>query len=290
MGTLDKKNQVNELIENAVMHALKEIDLGEDELQRLTENGPEFQVDIIALLKKHTKNRRFIDEEIRSDIRYGCCYQDTPKTISKQVDILRRGFPNIGLADKELARQPLPPGAEGWFAIPRWEKIAPTYSEAVEKVIALLKKQRGRGKLYIHCEINEKSLYQNKQTEKQFEILGNTQESYDILVVAAQFGLRHRGRSARRAWAMFLPTEFGLGAFEVGCMLLTHPERIANPNALDVYCVGSEYESEDEGNSILTFSALEDYDNTRKIYRVFTEYSVDTAYENSAPVTGFLPE
>jgi len=49
---------------------------------------------------------------------------------------------------------------------------------------------------------------------------------HDILVVPAQFGLRHRGRSVRRVREVMNANEFGLGVFAIGIMLLTHPERL----------------------------------------------------------------
>jgi hypothetical protein len=36
----------------------------------------------------------------------------------------------------------LPSGAEGYFAIPRWQNLAGTYNEAIEKVLAKLASTR----------------------------------------------------------------------------------------------------------------------------------------------------
>jgi hypothetical protein len=35
--------------------------------------------------------------------------------------------------------------------------------------------------------------------------------------------------------------EFGLGAFALGCMLITHPERLSDINTLMIDCSGDEY-------------------------------------------------
>jgi hypothetical protein len=84
---------------------------------------------------------------------------------------------------------------------------------------------------------------------KNLEALGEAQKGYDILVVVAQFGLRHRGRSVRRAReVMPKGTEFGLGAFEVGCMILTHPERLADYDDLWIDCAGNEYAPGGDGD------------------------------------------
>ena len=74
-----------------------------------------------------------------------------------------------------------------------------------------------------------------------FQKLGDEQKDFDILVVPAQFGLRHKGRSVRRAREVFTANEFGLGAFAIGIMLLTHPEREVQWEQLHVDCAGDEF-------------------------------------------------
>jgi len=75
-----------------------------------------------------------------------------------------------------------------------------------------------------------------------FQKLGDEQKDHDILVVAAQFGIRHRGRSVRRAREVFAANEFGLGAFAIGIMLLTHPERLSNYDDLWIDSSGDEFD------------------------------------------------
>jgi hypothetical protein len=141
-----------------------------------------------------------------------------------------------------LAEQPVPAGAEGWFAIPKWQTIAPTYGEAVEKVLAKISETRG-GKFinWLEGELGPQYLRQLAKTADAFQKLGLEQKDHDILVVAAQFGLRHRGRSVRRAREVMTSQEFGLGAFAVGIMLLTHPEQLMNYDDLYIDCAGDKY-------------------------------------------------
>ncbi len=70
----------------------------------------------------------------------------------------------------------------------------------------------------------------------------------DILIIAAQFGLRHRGRSVRRA-RLVVSSEggFGLGAFATGCMLLVHPNRLQHYNDLWIDGGGDEYSPGGDG-------------------------------------------
>ncbi len=214
--------------------------LDEDYAQRLNERGDELKREIMKLIQELVVSNQFADEEVESSYGYLSGYK--PKGITEQTNRLRELFPGIGYADENLASQPLPVNAEGWFAIPRWQSVAKTYNEAVEKVLELIKQQR-KGKFcnYREGQLGAKHLRQHERTAKKLEVLADQQKGYDILVVAAQFGLRHRGRSVRRAREVFTANEFGLGAFEIGCMLLTHPERLQHYDDLWIDCAGDEY-------------------------------------------------
>lgn len=189
------------------------------------------------------------DEEVWSRRKYPESY--TLKGVTRQITILRELFPELkdATCDETNARRP-PYGADGWFAIPRWEKIAPTYGEAVEKVLALIASKR---KFYYRDGmLGAEYLRQHARTQMGFQKLCDQQKAYgkdcDILVVPAQFGLRHRGRSVRRAREVFTAHEFGLGAFAVGVMFLTHPERLQRYNDLWIDCAGDEYAPGADGN------------------------------------------
>ncbi len=189
----------------------------------------------------------FADEEVGSEYGYLSGYQ--PKGVADQIARLRELFPELGTADVEIANRELPPNAEGWFAIPRWDKIAPPYNAAVEKVLALISKARD-GKFYNYREGNlgPNRLRQHERTVAMLKKLGDQQTEHDILIVPAQFGLRHRGRSVRRARELFNASEFGLGAFAVGIMLLTHRERLQHHDDLWIDCAGDEYD--DPGDDV----------------------------------------
>ena len=183
---------------------------------------------------------QYSDEEVKSSYGYPSGYK--PKGITMQTNKLRELFPGIGYANEKLAEGTLPENAEGWFAIPRWEKVAPTYGQAVQKVFDLIKKTR---KVAFHnCREGELGSNQLRQSQKStaiFQKLGDEQKEYDILVVPAQFGIRHRGRSVRRARALMNTNECGLGAFAIGIMLLTHPQRLQRYIDLWIDCGGDEF-------------------------------------------------
>ena len=180
---------------------------------------------------------QFAGEEVASSHAYPSGY--VVKDIAKQVSRLRELFPELVGADEQISSKPLPPNAEGWFAIPKWQTLAPTYGEAVEKVLAMIGSKRTFYN-YRKGQTGPEYLRQHAKTVKMFQKLGDEQKDFDILVVPAQFGLRHRGRSVRRAREVFMANEFGLGAFAIGIMLLTHPEREVRLEQLHIDC-GDEY-------------------------------------------------
>jgi hypothetical protein len=182
------------------------------------------------------------DEEVGSSYGYMSYYR--PKGIAEQITRLKELFPELGNADAERADQPLPPNAEGWFAIPRWEKISRTYNEAVEKVLAMIK-QTHNGRFYNYREgkLGPNCLHQHERTVEMLKELDDQQAGHSILIVPAQFGFRHRGRSVRRACEVFNASEFGLGAFAVAVCLLTHPKRLQHCFDLGIHCAGDEYDN-----------------------------------------------
>ena len=252
-ATDGQKKQVKRFAEDAVDRAIAEGLLDKDGIQKLIEKGDEFQSDLIASIRKHSVNNRFAGEEVESG--YGYLSGYIPRGITEQTNILRQLIPGIGFADEKIAQQPLPANAEGWFAVPRWQSLAKTYGEAVQKVLDLIKKQRhGNFHNYREKKIGERYLRQHERTARKLETLADQQKGYNILVIAAQFGLRHRGRSVRRAREVFMANEFGLGAFEIGCMILTHPERLQHYDDLWIECAGDEYAPDgDDGFSSAPF-------------------------------------
>lgn len=216
-----------------------------DGQKKLIENGDEFQARIITGIKELSVSNQFADEEVQSSYAYPKGYK--VKGITEQTNILRQLFPGIGNALEKLAEQPLPPNAEGWFAIPKWQTLAPTYGEAVEKVLAMIASKR---LFYNYCDgqLGAEHLRQHAKTVKMFQKLGDEQKDHDILVVPAQFGLHHRGRSVRRAREVFTANEFGLGAFAIGIMLLTHPEREVQWEQLHVDCAGDKFSPDAVGD------------------------------------------
>lgn len=194
------------------------------------------------VLKDLSVSEKYKNEEVRSSFEYLSGYKK-PKGITEQTNILRQLFPGIGFADEKLAEREVQKNADnGWFAILKWQSLAPTYGEAVELVMKKLNETlNGRFQNYRKGELGPDQLRQLTKTTSVFQKLAEEQDGYDVLVVAVQFGLLHRGRSVRRVREILLDNEFGLGAFAVSIMLLTHPERLNHHDELWIDCAGDEF-------------------------------------------------
>ncbi|GAI20277.1 unnamed protein product, partial [marine sediment metagenome] len=225
---------------NVFEAAYNDSKLDDDRAQKLNERGDELKKGAMKLIQELTVSDQFANEEVKSSYGYLSGYKSKP--IVEQMKVLRELFPELGSVDEKLAEADLPSNAEGWFAIPRWEKIASTYGEAVQKVLDLIKQTRD-DKFYNYREgkLGSQYLRQHAKTAKMFQIFGDEQKDHDILVVPAQFGLNHRGKSVRRAREVMNASEFGLGAFAIGIMILTHPERLQHYDDLWIDCAGDEY-------------------------------------------------
>lgn len=143
----------------------------------------------------------------------------------------------------------LPNGAEGWFAIPKVSAVAKkhfpdTYSveqycEAVKMVlrkIAVGRKFRNDRE----GQITSSQIIQHPRTLSFLKML-EVEQGGDILIIAAQHGMFYKGESVNKVCTNFSSNEFGLGAFQVGCMALTHPERYAYWEELGSNCPGDKF-------------------------------------------------
>lgn len=212
---------------------------------------------IASFIAKNRLTDKFKDEEVSSTYGYLSGYK--PKGLTEQCNRLRELFSGVGFCNLDLLAQieknevALPKNAGGWFAIPNWMKnpniFGSTYSAAIQKALDTIKQTRN-GKLlnYREGQLDEKRLRQSAQAQKFWTELADAQGNPDILVVPAQLGIRHRGRSVRRAREVFASNEFGLGAFVIGIMILTHPERLMNYDDLWIDCAGDEFD--DPGSAV----------------------------------------
>ncbi|MCH8821006.1 hypothetical protein IID23_00605, partial [Patescibacteria group bacterium] len=123
----------------------------------------------------------------------------------------------VDILSTELSRQ-TPLGTEELLVCPKPSLIAGNYHEALVNVLELLGKTRNLK--------NQREGWLNSPfmelSEKTAEAIAKLERKTagDYLVIPVQMGMRHRGRSVRRARECFIHNEFGLGPYEVVCYLL----------------------------------------------------------------------
>lgn len=272
--------------------------LNRDQTQNFLKKGGKFSDLTFGFVQELSVGNLYVDEEIASVYGYSSGYKpikrDTPfeevmSDLSRQAAILSSLLGIKVSFDVEWARREwknLPEGAEKLFLIPRWEKIASTYGEAVEKVFEIFKKNHNCK--FENCregQLGPQYLSQSQKSAKALQKLGAKQKDYDMLVVPAQFGLRHRGRSVRRAREVMNSSEFGLGAFAIGIMLLTHPERLQYHDDLGIDCAGDEY-APAAGDSFSYTSCFRFTDSRVK----FGIYYVGSVSGKCGATSGFLQQ
>ncbi len=244
-NTTEQQNaQLQEFLGGAVqaayLTAIEQLD--RHSAQAVLEMGKQLKAEVadslVEIIQRHTVSDKFKDEEAGSNRVYPPTYHVRP--VEAQVTELRKFFPSLGSCMEKLARKPLLEGAEAWFAIPRWQALAPTYNEAVEMVLGVLATKR-KFQNRIVGRLGPTYLRQSERSKLAAKILADQQQGNDILVVAAQAGMRHRGCSARRSRVRMAGNEFGAGVYAVACMLLTHPERLSTEDTLMIDCGGDEY-------------------------------------------------
>ena len=235
---------------------------------------------LAEIVQRHTVSDKYKNEEVKSDRSYPPAYRVLP--VEAQVAELRRLFPSLGGCLVKLARRPLLEGAEAWFAIPRWQALAPSYNEAVEMALAALATKR-KFQNRIAGRLGPEHLRQSDRTKMAETVLAEQQQGQDILLVPAQAGLLHRGCSPRRFRLRMAGNEFGAGILAVACMLIVHPERLSREDALMVDCAGDEYSI--GGNSLYDRAPLFDYDISGIDLSIFYE---DQARNRWGAPSGFL--
>lgn len=235
---------------------------------------------VVEIIQRHTMSDKYKDEEAGSDRVYPATYR--VRAVEAQVSDLRKLFPTLGSCLEKLSRKPLPAGAEAWFAIPRWQALAPTYNDAVEMMLEVLATRR-KFSNRILGKMGEKYLRQSERSKLAEKILAEQQQGNDFLVIGAQAGMLHRGSSARRTRVAMAGNEFGLGVFAMGCILLTHPERLSSGETLMIDCSGDEYSV--RADYSFDRVPLFDYDISGIEFSIFYE---DRARNLWGTPTGFL--
>lgn len=270
--------------------------------QRLNERGGELQNGIAKLIAELSMSDQYANEEVYSNYTYPKEYKG-PKPINDQIKALAKIFDlDPSLAIEFAKNLPwlktfVPANAlkwTGWFAIPSVDALAKKhfpevtdpaqkYCQAVQLVHAKIAASRSFYN-YREGQITPAQLRVHVRTAHALDLIVETQKG-DILIVACQLGMRHRGKSVRRAREVFVVGEFGLGSLAVGSIVLTHPERLVRWEELNMDCSGDEFSPEVDG----VFSGspyFSFYDGGVE----FDAYFVGHPIGDSGSVSGFLSQ
>jgi len=266
--TVGQEKQLKRLLEDGWPKAyallLKKFNPDKDGMDRLLGKGDEIvnaMTDaILEKAREFTVVDRYADEEVESSYRYPDEYKG-PWPIKEQIMKLAKMIfrldpkPALEFADKILPTFTLPADAEGWFATlspSALEKLFPQVTDLGERyctaVLIVLERIAASRQFYNYRkgQITEHHLRQHAHTVSAIAKIAEVQKG-DILIIPAQLGLRHRGRSVRRAHVCFANGEFGLRSLDMGCIALTHPERFVRFEELDTDCLGDEFAPEADG-------------------------------------------
>ena len=292
-ATAGQIKQISRFGGDAIEKLVVELGLDKDGAQLVITRGDEFVAAIreaaSTSLKDLSTTDKFKDEETESTYTYPGEYKG-PKPILEQVQALKALFPQLDITatlefvQTVLPTLQLPAGAEGWFAIPRWQKVADNYGAALEQALAQLNSKR-KFKNYREGELGPDRIRQHPRTVAMLEQIGE-QQTGDILIVPAQYGMWHRGRSVRRARECFATHEFGFGAFAGSCMALVHPERYVRSEELDTDLPGDEYDYPDDDGRF-SHAPILNFNGGRLR---FDAHWYDDVYDFYGSVSGFLPQ
>jgi len=194
-----------------------------------------------------------ISSELLSSLSYPEGYWG-PRLIFDQISMIAEAF-DLSSCDavsyaENLSGNSLPRGAEGFFAFPRIDSVRnrhfpkvrgsrERYREVVRFALTILSNSHGsNGSLGDWAKMDSVGVCD--RTSRAIATISKEQ-SGDILVVPAQFGLFHCCYPASQAFDVFREEEFGLDCFAVACMIFTHPARLSSENQLFVDCPGNEF-------------------------------------------------
>ncbi len=296
--TNGQRKQIVQFGTNAIEKILDELGLDKTGAQRVIEHGNEFAHVIrkvsITSLKDLSVTDKYKDEEVNSNYTYPKEYKG-PKPINDQIKAIAEIFGlNSNKALEFVKNLPeLPVGAEGWFAIPSdigLQKLFPQITDRAERYCAgvrlIHEKIADSRSFYNYHEgqITPAQLRVHVRTAHALDLIAENQPG-EILIVAGQLGMRHRGRSVRRAREVFVSNEFGFGSLVVGSIVLTHPERFVRWEELDMDCPGDEFSSDADG-SFSHAPIFYFYDGEVK----FDARRVDYTNDYCGSTSGFVPQ
>jgi hypothetical protein len=236
--------------------AYNKVGLTEEEAQRVNDT-PGLADVVTEFINQNRSTNKYKDEEVRVAYGYPKEYKG-PKPIEQQIKAIAEIFGLDPASALEYAKKlpVLPDDAEGWFAIPSVDALAAKYfpevtdhAEKYCRALQLVHQKIADGRSFTNWRNGQIDMAYIKVSLRTQEMMQKVteQQKGDILIIAAQLGKRHGGRSVRRAREVFVANEYGLTSVAIGSIVLVHPERLTRWEELDPDCSGDEFSDDGDG-------------------------------------------
>ena len=202
------------------------------------------------------------------------------KPLKEQIEILRnRIHADLGKNDKKFQRRPLPLGADGWFAVPRWQALSSSKGGATGRLFLAFRDNLRCA----HRALDFKHRENDICTDAVFEELCRQQEGNEVLVVPARYRFSNGSGSTypprkKKKGNIDQKSVFFLDTFSVGAILLTHLTNLGDYRGLIVPCSNEVFTS--NGHSP-NFQILDGYVSFGSVW-------FDSSTFHESPI-GFLP-
>ena len=161
------------------------------------------------------------------------------------------------------------------YRFPHWSKVAPTYGKAIEKLFKQISDTRS---FKNYRELGPEYL---RETDRKKGMIAKV-TTKGLVEIEVQLGQKYKGKSVDEARKSFAGNEFGLGVYEVGCILLANPDVLKRFKDLWIDCPGDEYNYGGKWTSVPYF----DHDGV-KLY--LNAYWSGFANSNCGSASAFIP-
>ncbi|MCX6722071.1 MAG: hypothetical protein NTY04_02690 [Candidatus Staskawiczbacteria bacterium] len=253
--------------------------LSEDEAQRVNDT-PGLSDLIGSWIEEHRRPNQFANEEVRTVYGYPREYKGS-KPIEEQIEALveicdGKVDPSCALAfarNLPDMKQFVPADAlryTGWFATLWDEALVALFPKETDRAqrycngVSLMLEKIAASRSFTNWrkgQIDTAHLRIHARTMQAMDQIALTQKG-GILIIAGQLGIRHGGRSVRRAREVFVANEYGTGSLTGTSVVYTHPERLVRWEELDMDLPGDEF-SDGGGGQFGHAPYLSFYDGTR---------------------------
>lgn len=270
-----KRRAIKEICMEAVEKALQDLDLTAEDENRLWLAG----TNPIESITRKIKSGLIDLTDYEHQLRYPDNYK--VKQTEEQVEILRTlGFPvNQAPLNKTVPFYP----AEGFFVLPTWKFVPSSCKNPHQYALAFMY-ERFQSVTDNWWPTKDKLEFDNIITSAKYDSFWYIKSKSNFVILAAQLGRRHKGINIIEAEKKFLPGEITLTPYEVGCMILTHPERIkGSGGTLKIACKNP---SDETGMFIV--DNWSGFDNVTQGY-VAKNFGVATCFSIN-PTTTVFPE